>query len=602
MTMHRISSEVFDLLADGDGDTLGVLWGGRRSKRLLLVHDLMSIAKARAPRTFADGDAVEAFAVLVEAQRRSRRTVEDLLLQPTIGVWATYCLRSLMSNNDICSADLGYLGAVAASAALRAGRAFEVTTYVRDGSVMFPTFGLARLGTRRGWCRVRSRSGGGGVEISVDGMTMAVPFEESAGAEATWLPLRSLRSSAAGVELRVWLDDLDPFRGCGQLRAAARLDATAVEDWQAKLDEAWSLLVRDHRSRAEAIAAGVTSIVPLLPTKEAPELSATCHEAIGAVAMTPPCNSLNLALALVHEFQHTKLWALLDLVPLVERSSNELFYAPWRPDPRPLQGLLHGAYAYLGLTGFWEEHRGRGGPRDAAGEDLAHFEFAMVRDQVTRALDALQRSGRLTPPGRRFINGMSRRLSHFRRVPVPPTPHTLARVACLDHATSWRLRNVRLDPDRVAGWADAWLAGQTRPRSGQIRVKVIDGRGPMPSNARLALFRHRLVFPTQRHEGIGDASAADILFLAGRLAQAADAYRCQLARAPDDLASWTGLVLVRRFLPTGATRALTTCPESVRALHQTIFTRTGAAPDAEELACWVADGAQGRRLAEGWRL
>jgi HEXXH motif-containing protein len=594
MTTHTVPAKVFDLLARGDGGTLGVLRAGQRSKRLLLIHELASMARSRAPGIFSEGCTAEAYKVLIDAQHHSPHTVDELLLHPHVGAWAAHCLRCLMSERGISSADLGHLGAIAASAALRASRAFEVSMFIHDGSVMFPTFGLARLGTHNGWCRVKSRSDTRGVEILTAGTTTTVPFETSTGLGSPWIPLRRLSSRAGGVEVSICLDDLGPYRGCDQLRVTARLDKTTFEDWQAKLDEAWSLLVREHRVRAEAIAAGVTSIVPLLPSEAAPELSATCHEAVGAVAMTPPMSSLTLVLALVHEFQHTKLSALLDLVPLVDRSPQNLFYAPWRSDPRPLRGLLQGAYAYLGLTEFWNVHRGSAGPRDPTNDDQAHFEFAMSRDQVTEALGSLQVSGLLTRPGRRFVEGMKRQLSQFHSLPVPPAPRSLARVACIDHATSWRLRNVRPNPEQVEGWVDAWLTGRACPRLSHTEATTVDGHGPMPSNARVALLRHQLAFPGVEQEHPGGASQADVLYCAGRLTEAADAYRRQLDRRPDDLASWAGLSLVRRSLPTRATPALTKCPEIVYSLHEAVRTRTGTAPDAEELAGWVAHDARVR--------
>ena len=55
---------------------------------------------------------------------------------------------------------------------------------------------------------------------------------------------------------------------------------------------------------------------------------------------------------LVHETQHLKLCALLDLVTLARPDDGRRYYAPWRPDPRPAGGLLQGAYAFLGVSGF----------------------------------------------------------------------------------------------------------------------------------------------------------------------------------------------------------------------------------------------------------
>lgn len=587
MTTLTVPSAVFDRLAAGDGDTQGVLRAGQRSKRLLLLHEVVSATKSRAPRAFAEAKTEQTLSVLVDAQRRSPSAVDELLLQPHIGAWGMHCLGTLLSDNEISPADIGHLGAVAACAALRAGQAFEVTAYLRDGAVMFPSFGMARLGTMRGWCHIRSRSDADGVEISAGDTTVNVSFDETAEPNGTWLPLRRLRSVTQGVEVNVHLDDLDPYRRCGRLPASDRLDQGVVDDWQAKLDDAWALLVRNHLVQAEAIANGVVSFVPLVPSPEKPELSATCHQAGGAMAMTPPHNAVSLALALVHELQHTKLSALLDLVPLIDRSHSELCYAPWRPDPRPLRGLLQGTYAYFGLTGFWETHRHRDpSSRITAGDELAHFEFALWRDQVAGAVETLRRSGRLTPAGRRFLDGMERRLSQFLRLPVPSQPQSFARLAGLDHTLSWRLRNLRADPDQTQEWANAWLAGKNLPSHTEGLVTMMDGHRSMPSDPRLDLLRHRLSFPDQ-HKDIEGTTAADVHLLEGRWAQGAGSYRRQIANSGDDLTAWAGLALAHHYLPAGHTHALATCPERVHAVYQAVLEQTGTAPDVEDLGAWL---------------
>jgi len=45
--------------------------------------------------------------------------------------------------------------------------------------------------------------------------------------------------------------------------------------------------------------------------------------------------------------------AVVELVDLP--GGKELFYAPWRDDPRPLLGLLHGIYAFTAVhrIGWW---------------------------------------------------------------------------------------------------------------------------------------------------------------------------------------------------------------------------------------------------------
>jgi len=82
---------------------------------------------------------------------------------------------------------------------------------------------------------------------------------------------------------------------------------------------------------------------------------------------------------MVHEFQHSKLWA------------------PWRTDPRPLGGLLQGVYAFLGVADTWRALAAR----PALG-DLAMREFAEAREQVDVAARRADRRRR-ADPGRRGV-------------------------------------------------------------------------------------------------------------------------------------------------------------------------------------------------------
>lgn len=590
---HTVPSDVFDALARGEGDAGGVLREGQRSKRLLLLHQLITTARSRAPQLVAEARADESYALLVDAQRRSRHQVDDLLLYPHVGSWATRSLRRLVATGSIGPEDLGHLGAVAASAGLRTGQAFDVTAYVSDRSLMLPSLGAVRLDMEDGWCHVRSQPGAQGVEIAGAAAQVAVSFDARLGSHPTWLPLRRLRSSSGDLALDVGIDDLDPYRGCEGLPLLDRLETAAVDDWQTKLDEAWPLLVEHHRPQAAAIATGITCLVPLGSTDAAPERSATCHGSVGGVAMTLPQTSLALALALVHEMQHTKLCALLDLVPLVDQSTPQLFYAPWRADPRPLRGLLQGTYAYLALTGFWEVHRRRDGIRSSEA-DVAQFEFALGREQVRRAVDTLRRSEQLTSSGTRFVAGMDRTLSAFEQLRVPSRPRSLAQFTSLDHAISWRLRNLRPDADQVAQWVRDWLDGKPFTWRDGDRATVAAGDALLPSDTRRGLLRRRLAFPGRWRDDSDDASSADIELVAGKWTSSLDRFRTQISQNPDDLASWSGLALVRHHHPPSpATWALTTYPEVVYAVHSEVC-RRDAAPEIEELAGWIGDGLESR--------
>jgi uncharacterized protein len=108
---------------------------------------------------------------------------------------------------------------------------------------------------------------------------------------------------------------------------------------------------------------------------------------------------------LLHEFQHVKLHALTNLHDLFDRSDQRRIKVPWRPDPRPIEGALHGTYAYLALTHLWRAS----GPAWQA-------RSAEQRDWVRSVADQLADADVLTADGQRFVAGMSaaaeQRLGH----------------------------------------------------------------------------------------------------------------------------------------------------------------------------------------------
>jgi uncharacterized protein len=66
-----------------------------------------------------------------------------------------------------------------------------------------------------------------------------------------------------------------------------------------------------------------------------------------------PADPAHLAL-LIHEFQHVKMSAARDLF---DPADQRLYRVPWRPDPRPFEGVLQGTYAHLAVSDFWRIHR-----------------------------------------------------------------------------------------------------------------------------------------------------------------------------------------------------------------------------------------------------
>jgi HEXXH motif-containing protein len=435
---HVVPVEIFDALASGGGGEHAVrlLAAAQRSKRMLLIKAVADRAGVRDRHAATDPARVlKLLAAVQAASPDAARAVEGVLAYPSVSGWAHAAMRSLIAGSQPV-AEPAYLATVAAAAAVHARVGADVPVPARDGRVVLPSLGAAELSSAEpeGTAIVRSRPDGAAVETS--GHRVAIPLDGSA--PPGWAPLRFLRASAAGLRLHAALDDIDQFSFPPTVDSARRVAVADAGRWQRTVGEAWWLLAERHRGAAAEIGAVLQALVPI----EAPpggHASSTSRDAFGSVAMSEPASGPACAVTLVHEVQHAKLGALLDLVPLVDDPGAARWYAPWRDDPRPLTPLLQGAYAFLGITGFWRRQRVlEQRPVDAA---HAHTEFARWRAGAWTAVETLRSSGGLTLAGQRFVAGMEGTLAGWRTEPVPDEPAERAHAAATRHRRDWLMRN-----------------------------------------------------------------------------------------------------------------------------------------------------------------
>ncbi|WP_329489204.1 HEXXH motif-containing putative peptide modification protein [Kitasatospora sp. NBC_01246] len=244
------------------------------------------------------------------------------------------------------------------------------------------------------WAADRLRARAAGETVRLDGLA---EFLRAAPGEPLRLECDGLRWTPA-------IDHAGPRRVDYGRPPAGPLDERELAHWRTDLALAWQVLVHRHRPYAEAVAACVTTIVPLRPAPGGEAVSAAARRAFGAVAASRPGDPVLLALALAHEFLHLQLGALLDLVPLHHPNGAAVHHAPWRPDPRPVGALLQGTYAHLGVVDFWcaELAAGAGDTRRAAGE------FTRWRGHALTAGATLLDSAELTGHGREFTEELVR--------------------------------------------------------------------------------------------------------------------------------------------------------------------------------------------------
>jgi HEXXH motif-containing protein len=421
---HRVSRALFDAIAAGGGgaEAVRVLAAAQYSKHMLLLRGVLDAAQAAGHGQ--KSAARRGYELLAAAQRHDPARAAAVIGYSSVGAWAMRTLRALRGGAAVPGAAPAGLCAVAAAAAIRAGLPAEIEAPATGGAVVLPSLGAAAVDGEGAVVR----NAAGGVDVVSAGGRVAVPADPYRDAPG-WSGLHRAHTGS----LDVLIDDLDPFRMPAAPHVAPRLPAAKAAMWEAAFQQAWPLLERHHPAVAAEVAAAVRVVVPLVVPPHG-VASSSSPETFGAIALSEPSDRSLLAVTLAHEVQHLKLSALLDIVTLTRPDDGRRFYAPWRDDPRPVSGLLQGAYAYLGVSGFWRRQRHL---EDGDAGVRAHADFARWRAAAARVTDTLKSSGCLTPAGLEFVQGMARTLSSWKAEPVPATALALAQSAAEQHLLRW---------------------------------------------------------------------------------------------------------------------------------------------------------------------
>ncbi|MFG3336057.1 aKG-HExxH-type peptide beta-hydroxylase [Streptomyces tendae] len=579
---YVLPDDVFDALAAGAGGRPAVLLllRARRSRNLLLLRRALDGPCGRAVEPAAD--------LLAGVERVAPGAARSVIDGPAFGTWAARTLRDCPAHHrgECAGRDLA---ALAVLAAVRAARPARVTVPVREGRLRLPGLGtVTGLGeTPEALVVVEAPAGAEGVPGASVGscrvrvLTAAgervLPRDPSRPGHG-WQPVAVLDARHRGLTLRLPLETAAP-----ELPALETASAGPAA-WQDLLRQAWELLVDNHPRRAEELSAGLNGIVPL-PAPARGVASATSRHAFGTVLTSWPADPERLALTLLHEFQHSKLSALTDLVTLYEPGGRLRLYAPWRPDPRPPGGLLQGIYAHLGDLAFWQE---RSGSRHGPAQADAAWRLAQTRAHVERGLTEAASHVRLTALGTRFLERLARTVRDGDRGGTGAgdgsggerLARAVARVQAGDEAV-WRLRWAAADDAGTERLAALWRAGRPAGPLPAEDVRAATGAvaGPGPEFGRWAA----------RQRGAERARPAR---------EAADA----VLAAPDRAQGWAELAAAAAEEDRPGADVLRARTELVRDLCVRLIARQPATPpgtvppgppDPLALAAWLADPAVG---------
>lgn len=337
---------------------LAALRTARRNRNLLLLR-----VAHRCHR--ADPHWAAAVALLAEVRRARPEVFAGLLGGPEAGAWLARHApppegAAARGTDREPAAGLARL---AAAAALRAGLRFRIRVPVADGTALvLPGLGAVLFPAPGPGAATVLCDGSGAAAVRDGERPVPIHGAPAAGPDGTggWFPVPRLR---LGGRAAVRLDTLDPLRLGGPVPLPPRLLSHAEHTgWVRRLDGAWRLLAGRHPERAETVAEVLRVLVPLTEEDGTGWHSASFGDATGLIALSPVDDPAELAAALVHETQHSLLYAAMDLVELLDSPPGARAGAPWSDRPRPPAALLQGGSAFLVTAGFWRTELRLGNP------------------------------------------------------------------------------------------------------------------------------------------------------------------------------------------------------------------------------------------------
>lgn len=154
-----------------------------------------------------------------------------------------------------------------------------------------------------------------------------------------------------------------------------------------------------------------TQVISLKPYTHGDFTNMAYSDLPGSFALSVMNNPYELADTIIHEFHHNVLFAAEEqLGDLFDESSNPVgdtqYYSPWRPDPRGVFGIMHGAYVYTAVNHFWSAVVS---DDDVTGldKDYAKDRLARAVAQVYLGVNQLREYAKLESLGEKILTGIN---------------------------------------------------------------------------------------------------------------------------------------------------------------------------------------------------
>jgi HEXXH motif-containing protein len=254
-------------------------------------------------------------------------------------------------------------------------------------------------------------------------------------------PARSRRATRLMPRSMLRVDPFDPLlrrrwveeTSFPQGIAARCVDAEALAGWLTRAADAFSALQRLWPGMADEILHLQSMLVPVLAPPNGLSISLSSDAFWGAILVSD-ADEVLFNESLVHEHSHNVMYGLLRHHTFLVSGGfdGERHYSPWRPDARPIYGLLHAVYVFSRVCEYYARL-----VRSHLGDLRLVERLALLQSRVEIGCLVLRASGDLTLTGSELVDAIeanATRLQELCREARPAIIHARLR----EHIDSWR--------------------------------------------------------------------------------------------------------------------------------------------------------------------
>lgn len=179
-------------------------------------------------------------------------------------------------------------------------------------------------------------------------------------------------------------------------------------DFSATLARAIQVAAASDFATRQDLLSDLRWVVPLHAAPVGMHRSFSSSRLPGTVFLSRTSDVFRTAEAMVHEHGHLVLNGVMDYVALIN-DHERLVYSPWRPDARPVAGLLHAVFVFSVVVEFLRSLRER---CDETGLNVSRpmldERIGLISERIRLALRQFQ-EGMLTTAGHELLERLTQR-------------------------------------------------------------------------------------------------------------------------------------------------------------------------------------------------